>query len=111
MASGSMRQIYRYKAKHILYNTGEVQAAEEPEDAGKEAAAEEAPLTEEQMNVVLGSMSDNRIIDSVKDIVEHASETAPENALTEEQMRVVMGSMSDNRIIDSVKELVEHSGV
>ena len=62
------------------------------------------------MKVVLGSMSDNRITDSVKDLVEQAAEkeNTGDAQLTEEQMKVVMGSMSDNRITDSVKELVDN---
>ena len=97
-----MKEIFRYKGKHILYNTGEVQPAEEKEEAP--AAEEGGALTEEQMNVVKGSMSDNRISDSVKDLVEKAS---AEPELSEEQMNVVKGSMSDNRISDSVRDLVE----
>jgi len=37
-------------------------------------AAAEPELSEEQMNVVKGSMSDNRISDSVRDMVEKASQ-------------------------------------
>ena len=97
-----MKEIFRYKGKHILYNTGEVQQAEEKEEAS--TAEESGALTEEQMNVVKGSMSDNRISDSVKDLVAQAS---AEPELSEEQMNVVKGSMSDNRISDSVRDLVE----
>ena len=39
-----------------------------------EKASAEPELSEEQMNVVKGSMSDNRISDSVKDLVEKASQ-------------------------------------
>ena len=101
-----MREIFRYKGKHILYNTGEVE--ETPPEPEKEPAQEEETLSEDQMKVVLGSMSDNRITDSVKDLVAQVAEKdINENQLTEEQMKVVMGSMSDNRITDSVKELVD----
>jgi hypothetical protein len=93
-----VKQIFRYKGKHILYNTGEIQQDEEEEKK------EDTGLTEEQMNVVKGSMSDNRISDSVKDLVAQA-EAGPE--LSEEQMNVVKGSMSDNRISDSVRDAVE----
>lgn len=97
-----VKEIFRYKGKHILYNTGEVQQTEEKEETS--SAEELGALTEEQMNVVKGSMSDNRISDSVKDLVEKAS---AEPELSEEQMNVVKGSMSDNRISDSVRDLVE----
>ena len=70
----------------------------------KAKAKGDSGLTEEQMSVVKGSMSDNRISDSVKDLVEKAS---AEPELSEEQMNVVKGSMSDNRISDSVRDLVE----
>ena len=63
-----VKQIFRYKGKHILYNTGEIQQDEEEEKK------EDTGLTEEQMNVVKGSMSDNRISDSVRDAVEKASQ-------------------------------------
>ncbi len=103
-----MREIFRYKGKHILYNTGEVE--ETPPEPEPAPAKEEEALSEEQMKVVLGSMSDNRITDSVKDLVEQAAEkeNTGDAQLTEEQMKVVMGSMSDNRITDSVKELVDN---
>lgn len=94
-----MKQIFRYKGKHILYNTGEIQ-----QDDAEDERKEDKELTEEQMNVVKGSMSDNRISDSVKDLVAQAS---AEPELSEEQMSVVKGSMSDNRISDSVRDLVE----
>ena len=91
-----MRQIFRYKGKHILYNTWQVEETEEEKaEAEKQAAAEgekeeigekeneaetrakaraeEAQLSAEQMNVVLASMSDNRINDSVKSLVEQNS--------------------------------------
>ena len=108
-----MKEIFRYKAKRILYNTGEVMESDDekisigtPGGAKKEDA-----LTSEQMGIVLSSMSDNRISDSVKDLVEKASEKGPNSLLTEEQMRIVSSSMSDNRISDSVKELVaQHAG-
>ncbi|WP_029543051.1 hypothetical protein [Selenomonas sp. AB3002] len=98
----TIKQIFRYKGKHILYNTGEIQQDEEKEESVE--AKEDTGLTEEQMDVVKGSMSDNRISDSVKDLVAQAS-VEPE--LSEEQMNVVKGSMSDNRISDSVRDLVE----
>ena len=97
-----VKEIFKYKGKHILYNTGQVEQEEEKEETAK--SKKDAGLTEEQMNVVKGSMSDNRISDSVKDLVEKAS---AEPELSEEQMNVVKGSMSDNRISDSVKDLVE----
>lgn len=104
-----MREIFRYKGKHILYNTGEVEESDEDmavventlETKGKSG------LTEEQMGIVLGSMSDNRISDSVKDLVEKASEGSSDALLTEAQKAIVSSSMSDNRISDSVRELVE----
>ena len=98
MKEAKVKQIFRYKGKHILYNTGEIQRDEEEEKK------EDTGLTEEQMNVVKGSMSDNRISDSVKELVARA-EAGPE--LSEEQMNVVKGSMSDNRISDSVRDAVE----
>ena len=84
-----MRQIFRYKGKHVLYNTWQVEESEE-EKAEKAAAepvaaktdeaeerakknAEEAQLSADQLNVVLASMSDNRISDSVKSLVEQNS--------------------------------------
>ena len=106
-----MKEIFRYKGKHVIYNTGEVEASESEKvlvgDA-KEPAGE-GELTSEQMGIVLSSMSDNRISDSVKDLVQKASESDPAQLLTEEQRRIVSGSMSDNRISDSVRELVEKS--
>ena len=63
-----VKEIFKYKGKHILYNTGEIQQDEEEEKK------EDTGLTEEQMNVVKGSMSDNRISDSVRDAVEKASQ-------------------------------------
>ena len=98
-----IKEIFRYKGKHILYNTGEIQQEEETK-ASVADEAEDSGLTEEQMSVVKGSMSDNRISDSVKDLVAQAS---AEPELSEEQMNVVKGSMSDNRISDSVRDLVE----
>ena len=68
MKEAKVKQIFRYKGKHILYNTGEIQQDEEEEKK------EDTGLTEEQMNVVKGSMSDNRISDSVRDAVEKASQ-------------------------------------
>ena len=97
-----VKEIFRYKGKHILYNTGEIQQEEEKSESVE--AKEDTGLTEEQMNVVKGSMSDNRISDSVKDLVAQA---AAEPELSEEQMNVVKGSMSDNRISDSVRDMVE----
>ena len=66
-----VKEIFKYKGKHILYNTGQVEQEEEKEEKAK--AKEDSGLTEEQMSVVKGSMSDNRISDSVKDLVEKAS--------------------------------------
>lgn len=103
-----MKQIYRYKGKHVLYNTGEVEESESGTavvDGGPKAAESENGLTAEQMDVVLGSMSDNRINDSVKALVDQAGG----EDLTEEQRRIVLGSMSDNRINDSVKALVDQN--
>ena len=101
-----MKEIFKYKGKHILYNTGEIiDTAEEAEVVpGKEKSDQ---LTKEQMNVVLGSMSDNRITDSVKDLVDQATDPNAEPLLTDEQKNIVSKSMSDNRITDSVKDLVE----
>lgn len=107
-ARAAMKEIFKYKGKHILYNTGEVrpdEEAQEEKSADKKEEKEPA-LTAEQMDVVLGSMSNNRISDSVKDLVAQAS-SEEEEALSEEQMNIVKGSMSDNRISDSVKDLVE----
>ena len=102
-----MREIFKYKGKHILYNTGEVRPDEEEQEEKSDKKEEEEPaLTAEQMDVVKGSMSDNRISDSVKDLVAQAS-SGGEEPLSEEQMNIVKGSMSDNRISDSVKDLVE----
>ena len=67
-----VKEIFKYKGKHILYNTGQIEQEEEKEETAK--AKGDAGLTEEQMNVVKGSMSDNRISDSVKDLVEKASQ-------------------------------------
>ena len=97
-------EIFRYKGKKILYNTGLVEEIDTDEPAMEDS------LTADQMKIVMSSMSDNRISDSVKDLVEHAGaevEAEHEDNLTEEQMRIVMNSMSDNRISDIVKELVE----
>ncbi len=108
-----MKEIFRYKAKHILYNTGEVMESDDekisigtPEGGKKEDA-----LTSEQMGIVLSSMSDNRISDSVRDLVETASEKGPDSLLTMEQMNIVSSSMSDNRISDSVRELVAQTAM
>ena len=67
-----VKEIFKYKGKHILYNTGQVEQEEEKEEKAK--AKGDSGLTEEQMSVVKGSMSDNRISDSVKDLVEKASQ-------------------------------------
>ena len=106
-----MREIFRYKAKRILYNTGEIQEDPVEENAKpiENKAKHEEELTAEQMNIVLGSMSDNRISDNVKDLAAHAAGGASESSgeqLTDEQMSIVLGSMSDNRISDNVKDLV-----
>ena len=66
-----MREIFRYKGKQVLYNTGEVEESDEEKavvEQPKSSAG--ADLTPEQMGIVLGSMSDNRISDSVKELVE-----------------------------------------
>ena len=87
-----MRQIFQYKSKHILYNTWRVEEKEEekkdeeqkgeenvaatPSDDAETRAkknAEDANLTDDQLSVVLASMSDNRISDSVKSLVEQNS--------------------------------------
>ena len=106
-----MKEIFKYKAKHILYNTGEIiDTVEEPEPAPAEGTVgADSELTKEQMSVVLGSMSDNRITDSVKDLVDQATDPNAEPLLTEEQRSVVLGSMSDNRSTDSVKDLVDQA--
>ena len=85
-----VKEIFRYKGKHILYNTGEIQQEEEKSESVE--AKEDAGLTEEQMNVVKGSMSDNRISDSVKDLVAQA---AAEPELSEEQMNVVSTTVAN----------------
>ena len=84
-----MREIFRYKGKHVLYNTGEVEESDEEKvvvEQPKSSAG--ADLTPEQMGIVLGSMSDNRISDSVKDLVAQA-EAGPE--LSEEQIDSISG--------------------
>ncbi len=66
------KAMFRYKGKHILYFTGEVQREEEnppPKEEIAEANETKEELSAEQMKIVLGSMSDNRISDSVKDLV------------------------------------------
>ena len=90
-----MRQIFQYKSKHVLYNTWRVEETDEEKaeheaaaaaTANEEAAAdtdnaevrakknaEEANLTDDQLNVVLASMSDNRISDNVAALVEQNS--------------------------------------
>ena len=85
-----MKQIFKYKSKHVLYNTWRVEEDEEEKKAAEssnetdnntetqaetraKARAEEAQLSAEQMNVVLASMSDNRISDSVKSLVDQNS--------------------------------------
>ena len=103
------KEIFRYKGKHVLYNTGQVQEVEEEKKEEKKSKADEGELTEEQMGIVLGSMSDNRISDSVKDLVSKATEEGSDAVLTDEQRRIVSSSMSDNRISDSVREIVEKS--
>ena len=79
-----MREIYRYKSKNILYSTGTYEEEEEDrkkrEAAQRAATAAQAPaaaeadssgLTPEQLAIVNASKSDNRISDSVADIVAH----------------------------------------
>ncbi len=117
----NMREIFRHKGKHVFYNTGEVEESEndavvivgQPHLQKKTAEKKEEALTDEQMGIVLGSMSDNRITDSVKDLVAQAEEEdeASSEGLTAEQSDIVLSSMSDNRITDSVKDLVEHARV
>lgn len=104
-----MKEIFRYKGKHVLYNTGEVEESESEKVlvGDSEKAEKDDELTAEQMGIVLNSMSDNRISDSVKDLVQKAEEGDPAQLLTEEQRKIVSGSMSDNRISDNVRELVE----
>lgn len=103
------KEIYMYKGRRVLYNTGEVQEDDEkPLEVGgspKQDEEKEEELSEAQMAVVLSSMSDNRISDSVRDAVAQAESSAMDE-LTEEQRRIVEGSKSDNRISDSVKDLV-----
>lgn len=81
-----MREIFRYKSKNILYSTGTFE--EDEEDKEKRLAAEAAMnttpapspvedsafsgLTPEEMAIVNASKSDNRISDSVADIVAHS---------------------------------------
>lgn len=106
------KEIFMYKGRRILYNTGEVQEDdEEPAKVGgspEQDEEKEEPLSDAQMAVVLSSMSDNRISDSVKDAVAQAESSAT-GELTEEQRLIVEGSKSDNRISDSVKDLVEQN--
>ncbi|MBP3723406.1 MAG: hypothetical protein J6I62_09175 [Selenomonadaceae bacterium] len=81
-----MREIFKYKTKNILYSTGTFE--EDDEDKEKRLAAEAAMntaapapsadedsefsgLTPEEMAIVNASKSDNRISDSVADIVAH----------------------------------------
>lgn len=80
-----MREIFKYKSKNILYSTGTFE--EDDEDKEKRLAAEAAMnsaplppsvedsafggLTPEEMAIVNASKSDNRISDSVADIVAH----------------------------------------
>lgn len=82
-----MREIFKYKSKNILYSTGTFE--EDDEDKEKRLAAEAATdskppssssvedssfsgLTPEEMAIVNASKSDNRISDSVADIVAHS---------------------------------------
>lgn len=95
-------EIFRYKGRKILYNTGLVEDIDTEKNINDD-------LTDEQRKIVMSSMSDNRISDSVKDLVEHAEaekDVDQESNLTAEQLKIVMSSMSDNRISDSVKDLV-----
>ena len=77
-----MREIFRYKSKNILYSTGTYEEDEEDKkkrlEAERAAAASAPPapsalessgLSPEQMAIVEHSKSDNRISDSVADIV------------------------------------------
>mgnify|MGYP007070134771 CR=1 FL=1 len=87
-----MRQIFQYKGRHILYNTWRVEEDEEDKKAVEQPPmastadqtsdeadvaqarakknAEDANLNDDQLSVVLASMSDNRISDNVKSLVE-----------------------------------------
>lgn len=82
-----MREIFRYKSKNILYSTGTYEEEEEDRkkrletEAAMQAAQPASPpaadsamngLTPEEMAIVNASKSDNRISDSVADIVAHA---------------------------------------
>ena len=84
-----MRQIFRYKGKHVLYNTWQVEESEE-EKAEKAAAAEPAAAKTDEAE-------------------ERAKKNAEEAQLSADQLNVVLASMSDNRISDSVKSLVEQN--
>lgn len=78
-----MREIYRYKSKNILYSTGTYEEEEDDIKKRKEAEAasqaqfpaapdvDSSGLTPEQLAIVNASKSDNRISDSVADIVAH----------------------------------------
>ena len=72
-----MKELFRHKGKHILYNTGAVQESDEDTAVivgqPQKKKREDSGLTAEQMGIVLGSMSDNRISDSVKELVEQNS--------------------------------------
>ena len=117
-SNSNFREMFRYKGKHILYNTGVVEEVVEEEEEKEEKEGKvdlkkknednDGALSSEQMDVVLNSMSDNRITDSVKSMVDQATE---DGALTDEQKNIVLGSMSDNRITDSVKNLVEQTAL
>ena len=109
-----MREIFRYKSKNILYFTGEFE--EDEEDKKKKAKAEQEKaanesqgdgLSAEEMAIVEHSKSDNRISDSVADLVAMAEDG--EALLTDEQRRIVEHSKSDNRISDRVADIVAHT--
>ncbi|MBR3622155.1 MAG: hypothetical protein IKN43_02275 [Selenomonadaceae bacterium] len=107
-----MREIFRYKTKNILYFTGEFEEDEEDKkkkEKGKKAAvaSQDVGLSPEELAIVEHSKSDNRISDSVADLVAMAE--GGEALLTDEQRRIVESSKSDNRISDSVADIVAHN--
>ena len=108
-----MREIFRYKSKKILYSTGMFEEDEEDKEKKKAEAknsSNAAPLnalSPEEMAIVEHSKSDNRISDSVADLVAKAE--GGEALLTDEQRRIVEMSKSDNRISDSVADIVAHN--
>ncbi|MBR2214807.1 MAG: hypothetical protein IJ849_03490 [Selenomonadaceae bacterium] len=89
-----MSEIFRFKGKHILYNTGEIQNSEPVRiEVGKKKNPLAAPPP-----------TDTPREHPAETVTELAAEAAEE--LSPEQMAVVLGSMSDNRINDSVRDLV-----